>query len=396
MSDSTRTGNEVSPSRRGVLGAVAVSAAAAAVPLLGETPAAEAAAKGPLELLFISTWKGTQIYGARFDPDRGNLTPIGPVGDATANWATMHPTRPVLYVGGGADGGTVYTFAVDRATGALTRTGAVNTDGGGTSGGGLSYLGVDKPSDTLLVANFEAGLAVALPIEKDGSLGSPASVVQDTGSGPSPRQAGPHPHDMVIDPSGTYALVADFGADRVFAYPFDRATRALSPDGMTSYATDAGSGPRRLVFHPGGRTGYLLNELTADLQTLDWDWREGRLTHRQSLSTDSAGYTGTRSAAELALSEDGRFVYVSNRGENALVVYSVDPRTGLLTFVQRTSCAGQTPWSFSIHRSGRWLLVANEASSTINLFSIDRRSGMLTDTGTSLPIPNPDCLTFCH
>ncbi|MBT2225265.1 lactonase family protein [Nonomuraea sp. NEAU-A123] len=398
MSDSNEamTDGTTGPSRRGVLGAVvAASAAAAAVPLLADIPTAEAAAKGTPELLFISTWKGTQIYGARFDSDRGIMALIGPVGEATSNWATMHPTRPVLYVASGEDGGTVYVFTIDRATGALSQSGAVKTDAGGTGGGGLSYIGVDRPSDTLLVANFEAGLAATLPIGKDGGLGSPVSVMKDTGSGPNARQAGPHPHDVVIDPSGRFALVADFGADRVFVYGFDRATRALSSDGMTPYATQAGSGPRRIVFHPNGRTVYLLNELTADIQTLDWNPREGLLTHRQSLSTDTPDYAGTKSAAELAMSRDGRFVYASNRGENTLIVFSVDQKTGLLALVQRTPCGGQKPWSFSIHRSGRWLLVANEASSTVNLFSIDRRSGKLTDTGTSMPIPNPDCITFC-
>ena len=69
----------------------------------------------------------------------------------------------------------------------------MSTDAGGTAGGGLSYLGVDRPSSTLLVANFEAGLAVSLPIRRNGGLGAPVSVVADTGSGPSPRQLGPHP-----------------------------------------------------------------------------------------------------------------------------------------------------------------------------------------------------------
>jgi 6-phosphogluconolactonase len=40
------------------------------------------------------------------------------------------------------------------------------------------------------------------------------------------------------------------------------------------------------------------------------------------------------------------------------------------------------------------MLVANQVSSTVNLFSIDPRSGKLADTGTSMPVPNPDCITF--
>lgn len=198
---------------------------------------------------------------------------------------------------------------------------------------------------------------------------------------------------MVIDPSGRFALVPDLGADRVFVYRFDRATSTLS-DGPSAYATAPGSGPRRVVFHPSGRIVYLLNELTADIQALGWSPEDGVLTHLQSLSTNVPEHTGTTSAAELAISRDGRFVYTSNRGENTLVVFSADRRTGLLTLAQRIPCGGLTPWSFSFHPSGKWLLVANQASSTVNLFGVDPHSGRLTDTGTSVPVPRPACITF--
>ncbi|WP_330309565.1 MULTISPECIES: lactonase family protein [unclassified Streptomyces] len=386
------------PSRRTVLGAVAASAAAS-VPLLAAAPAEAAARSRTTDLLYIGTWGRGQVYAVRFDPALATLTPIGPVAQVSSNWVAVHPTRPVLYVAGSEQGGFIRFFHIDRATGGLGQLGEIETETVPAGSGGLSYIGVDRRSDTLMVADFAAGTVVSVPLGRDGGLGAPASLVVDTGSGPSPRQQGPHPHHVVVDPSGRFALVADFGADRVFVYGFDGATRALSagaPDGPRSYATAPGSGPRRLVFHPDGTTVYLLNELTADIQTLCWNAEEGLLTHRQTLPTNAPGHTGTTSAAELAISRDGRFLYVSNRGENALVVFSTDRRTGLLTEIQRIPCAGTTPWSFSVHRGGRWLFVANEASSTVNLFSIDPRSGRLTDTGTSVPVPNPDCITFAY
>jgi 6-phosphogluconolactonase len=386
------------PSRRLVLGSL--TAAAAAVPLLGSTSTAAAASRrATSELVYFNTWKGTQVYGAGFDPARGDLTPIGPVGEATADWAVKHPTLPILYVATMAVGGVVDTFRIDPATGALTKTGEVATGGTGLGGGGVSYIGIDSPSDTLLVTNFEDGFTATVPISKQGELGPPASIAQDTGSGPSPRQTAPHPHHAEIDPSGRFALVADFGADRVFVYRFDRRTRTLSTSGSVGpyyYATAPGSGPRRVAFHPNGHTLYLLSELTADIQTLAWEPKSGELTHRQTLSTDTPDFTGTKSASDLAISRDGRFVYTGNRGENALVVFAVDPRTDLLTTIQRVPCGGVTPWGFAVHPSGRWLLVANEASSTVNVFGIDEHSGRLTDTGKAISVPNPDSITFCR
>jgi 6-phosphogluconolactonase len=395
-------------SRRTVLTATAATAAAAVVPALFGASRAEAAAlpaarparhvaRDRGDLLFVGTWQGTEIYGARFDPATGALTALGPVGAAVANWATMHPRLPILYVGSGLTGGYVYSFAIDRATGALTQTGAVATDSVSTAnGGGLAYIAVDEPSSTLLVADFEAGTTTTLPLGRDGALGDPVSSVADTGSGPNARQAGPHPHQAVVDPSGRYVLVPDFGADHVFIYPFDRATRVLKPGpgGPAAFPVTPGSGPRRIWFHPGTGTAYLLSELTAGLQVLSWDPRKAALSQVQALFTNSAGFTGTSSAAELALSRDGRFAYASNRGENTLVVYAIDQRTGLLGLIQRLPCGGTTPWSFTLHPSGRWLLVANEVSNTVDVFGVAPRTGLLTATGTSLPVPNPDGITF--
>ena len=118
------------------------------------------------------------------------------------------------------------------------------------------------------------------------------------------------------------------------------------------------------------------------------------MTKRQSLAIDSPDFACTKSGAELAISHDGRHVYTSNRGENALVVFSTHPSTDLLTEVQRIPCAGVTPWSIALHLGGRWLFVANEASGTVNLFAVDPTSGQLTDTGASVAVPYPDCITF--
>jgi len=368
--------------------------AASAVPLLGAMPTA-AASGGASEMLYIGTWGREQIYGAAFDPVGGKLTPTGVVAAVGSSWSVRHPTLPVLYVAGGGAGGTVGSYRIDGVSGGLTRTSEVRTGGTGRAGV-VSYLAVDEPSRTLLIANFAVGLVAAVPIGADGSLGSSLSIVQDTGSGPTLRQDGPHPHHLVVDPTGKHVLVADFGADRVFVYDFDRPTRTLSagPDGPHYYAAAAGSGPRRLAFHPGGRTVYLMNELTADIQILEWNSATRALTHRGSVPTDVPAFTGVRSAAEMALSPDARYLYASNRAENALVVYEIDAATANLSAVQRISCGGTLPWSFSIHRGGNWMLVANQVSNTVDLFGIDRRSGRLTGTGRSIAVPVPDGIAF--
>lgn len=355
-------------------------------------PRASAAAQ--TELVYVGMHE-RQIRALRFDTATGKLAAIGPVAEGLrATWAVAHPQLPVLYAvdDDNTREGSVTAFAVDRASGALTRINEVPTGGSGTTN-----LWLDAPSMTLLAANYGGGSASSISVNRDGSLGGLVSTIKASGSGPHRRQASAHAHGVTVDPSGRYALVPDMGADRLFVYGFDRATHALSPEDANhprAFVAPPGSGPRHIAFGPDGRFVYLINELSAEVMTLRWDAPHGQLTLVQTLQTCSAAFEGVKSGAEVAVSHDGRFVYVENRGENTLVVYRVDAGTGKLSLVQRTASGGERPWGFAIHPSGRWMLVANQRSGRVNVFRIDPATGELSDTGESVDLPAPVSLTF--
>jgi 6-phosphogluconolactonase len=351
---------------------------------------------GKNELVYVGT-DTTQLRALRLDACAGRLSMIGPVADvAKPRWTVAHPKLPILYaaVDGSGKEGSVVAYAVDRDSGALTKMGEVPAGGGGTT-----HLSLDAPSSTLLASNFMGGSVTSIALNEDGSLGARVSTIQATGSGPHRRQSRPHAHGSAVDPSGKFALVADMGADRVFVYGFDRGGRALSGDAAAqsrSFQSPPGSGPRRAVFGPSGHYVYVLNELTAEIVTLRWDAQHARLSQVQVLQASTPGFKGNKSVSEIALSRDGRFVYVGNRGESTLQVYGVNAETGELTLVQRTRSGGDGPWHFEIHASGKWMLVANYRSNTVNLFSIDAGSGMLTDTSESIDTPSPVSVGFMN
>lgn len=338
------------------------------------------------------------IFAARFDVRTGHLTGLGSVAEIERpTWIVAHPSRPLLYsvseVGNdGRSEAAVFSLAADPATGKL---GEINKAGSG--GGGATHLALDAVSRTLFVANYGTGEVSALPLMADGSLGTAASVRRDYGFGPSPRQKSPHAHAVVVDPSHRFVLAADLGADRIFVYRFNAATRQLTQGDPAYEAVPAGSGPRHLVFHPSGRFVILDTELSAEIRIYRWDPRHGQLHLVQALPTVAADYQGEKSAAEIGVSRDGRFVYVSNRGEDTIVAYSMNLRTGMLIEVQRISSQGKTPWSFALDASDHWMLVANEASSSVTVLAVDPETGKLAATSEALPVPKPVSVTFlCH
>ncbi|MBI1684300.1 lactonase family protein [Caulobacter hibisci] len=338
-----------------------------------------------------ATDAGQGIVAARLDARTGTLTPIDVVAEiARPTWVLAHPKRPALYAVSetGNDGkteGKVYALRADAETGALTTISTVNSGGGGPTHLGLADGG-------LLVANYGTGHVAALPIRADDGLEAAASVQANQGSGPSPRQKGPHAHGVALDPSGQFVLAADLGADRLFVHPYNRAARRLGPASEQSAALPPGTGPRHLVFHPKGRFVFLISELIPQVRTYGWDAKTGRLTLAHT--TPVLSEVPKASGAEIAISRDGRFVYASLRVENVIVVFAVDPRTGALTVIQRVASGGQTPWSFGIDQTGRWLLAANQGSNTVTVLARDPADGRLAPTDQSLAVGKPTSLAF--
>jgi 6-phosphogluconolactonase len=343
--------------------------------------------------VYIGTLTGQGIVGARMDEATGQLTSIGLVAAMTRpTWLTVHPKLPVLYSvsdPGNTIASSLYSFAQDPVSGALTVKNTVLS--GGT---GATHLAADQELHSLFVANYGSGQVSWVSILGDGSLGTLLSIATDYGTGPSPRQTSPHAHSVAVDPTKRFVLTPDLGADRIFINSIDTDTDQLTPAATPFFAVAAGSGPRHGVFHPNGHFFFTTNELTAEVNSYRWLAWPGVLQQVQTLSLDPATFTGTKSGSHLAISRDGRFLYVADRGSNSLVVYAVSSRTGTLTQVQSIANTGTSPWDFTIAPSGRWLLVANNVSNTVDEFAVDPITGLLQATTVSLSTPQPSNVAF--
>jgi 6-phosphogluconolactonase len=339
-----------------------------------------------------ATGTGTGIFAARLDSS-GHLTPVGIVSDINrATWLIAHPTLPVLYAAsdpGGTAPSTIYSLAVDRETGALT------TKNSALSGGiGATHMAVDEDLKSLFVAHFGSGQVSWMSTLRDGSVGALLSVQQQYGTGPNPRQTAPHAHGVVVDPTKRFLVANDFGADRIFAYRIDTKADQLVPAATPFTSVTAGSGPRHSVFHPYGNYMFVVSELASSVSSYRWDAWSGTLKLVQTAAMGDPTYTGTKSASQIQISRDGRFLYAANRGSNSMEVYSINIFTGTLQLIQVIPCPGVTPWDFALDPSGRWLLVAMNASNSIAEFAVDFLTGKLTATTETLSLPLPSNVTF--
>jgi 6-phosphogluconolactonase len=337
------------------------------------------------------------IYAYRYNPATGKLTEIGLVAETESpSFLAVHPNRKYLYAVNetdkynGKETGAVTAFSIDGASGKLTKLNQVESHGTAPC-----HLVVDQTGKSLSVANYSSGVTAVFPVKNDGGLGEASSVVQHSGSGPSPRQRGPHAHATVLSADNRFLFVADLGADQVLSYRLDPAKASIASNDPAFVRVTPGAGPRHFAFHPNGKFAYANGELTSTVTAFSYDAARGALTDLQTLSTLPADFKGeNNSTAEIEVHLSGKFLYVSNRGHNSLAIFSIDPNKGTLTAKGHASTQGSTPRNFAIDPTGKLVLAANQESDTIVVFQIDQQTGQLKPTGEVLKVPVPVCVLF--
>src|SRR5207244_5181085 len=81
-------------------------------------------------------------------------------------------------------------------------------------------------------------------------------------------------------------------------------------------------------------------------------------------------------AADIHMTPNGKFLYLSERTSSALAAFNVNAETGKLTYLGSTPTEEQ-PRGFAIDPKGRFLVASGEKSETISVYAIDQMSGAL-------------------
>ncbi|HUJ95331.1 MAG TPA: lactonase family protein [Terriglobales bacterium] len=349
-------------------------------------------------LVYLGTYTdhgGKGIYAFRFDSVSGQLTSLGLAAESPEpSFLAISQNRRFLYAANeiltfnGQPAGAVSAFAVQPDTGKLSILNQVSSRDEGPA-----HITLDHSGKYVLVSNYTLGSIAVFSLLPDGRIGQVSSFVQHKGSSVNPeRQQGPHAHAIVLSPDNRYAIAADLGLDELLEYPFDVAKGTLGNPQVVK--TRPGAGPRHLVFGPTGRFLYVINELQSTVVAYTYDARNGRLRELQTISTLPKGLNGENTAGEIDVHPSGKFLFASNRGDNSIAVFAVDPKRGSLKLLEIDSTRGKTPRNFALDPSGSWLLAANQDSDDIVVFRVDSGTGHLTAQGAMVPAPSPACIKF--
>lgn len=327
------------------------------------------------------------------------------------------PMTNPSWVAVAADGRRVYAVSETDPDGAVAAFGR-DAEGdfralGTASSGGAepANLAVHPSGRFLATGTYGGGSVSVFALDEEGALGERTAFVQHHGHGPNPdRQASPHVHQLTFDPVSGDLVVVDLGLGEVLWYAMDAEGRlTLRPDATV---TTGASGPRHLAYHHDEHHAFLVNELDSTLDVLRRD--DDRFVRVQAVSTRPAGAQGANKPAAVRISEDGRTVFVSNRGDDTVAVFAFDADVDAnvdadgngeagdrgdgdvaaepaVRLVATVPAHGRAPRELIVAPGGHRILVANQNSDDVSVFAFDQATRELEFLGSS-PVPTPVCL----
>jgi 6-phosphogluconolactonase len=319
-------------------------------------PEASAQKEQPHTFVYVASAAG-EIEVVELDTRAGDLTRRGKVTVGAPVLSLAGATLGNLLLATTDRGAGVISLAVDPKTGVLKSLSRAAV-------GGTAPMGavVDGSGRYVVVANYGSGNVSIVPIRPDGKLAESDTFAAGQGA----TAVGFHPSNEV-------AFVVNERAGSISQYSFNPGTGALTPKPGRPLGLPGGAHPRQIRCHPNGRFVYVLNETDQTVSAYTFDDRMGTLTHLafQVVSTTPEGSPPSkRRGGSMRFGRKGKYLYVTNRGHDTIAVFEVGDETGDLSLRAQVASGGQDPIELSMDPSGVFLVVANRESRNLAMFRI--------------------------
>ena len=247
----------------------------------------------------------------------------------------------------------------------------------------------------LFSASFGDGILTAFELGKDGEILRECDRICHKQQG----DIAPHMHFVSSMHDADILSVVDWGLDLIefFILKDNHKLKKVSQIELMK-----GSGPRQIRYSADGKTLYIVCERSSTIEIFSWDVKYHTIIeHLQSISTrarsdmNSDNQGGLQNAAAaLRITPNGRYIYVSNRGDNTICCFKVDKYTGRLTYQSVLYLPFRFPRDFNITQDGNMLLVASQYDDKIRIYKINTEEGTLIDTEEACHVPSPVCIEF--
>ena len=335
-----------------------------------------------LSLLFLAARPtraadGLAYVGTQHD---GNA---GVNGLRSAQALAITPDGTNVYAAGSGDS-ALAVFSRNAATGELTfveedKQGSAGIEGlGGASAvavspDGLNVYAAGTQDDSLVVFNRNPAGALTFVERKRSSVDGVTGLAGAAG--------------VAVSPDGTNVYATGGSDNALVIFLRNAATGTLTFMGMESDGVNGVQGlksPQAIAISPDGKHIYVACGSANALAVFARDPASGMLTFVQSVKDNTGGVDGLASVASVAISPDGMHVYAAGKLDDALAVFARDSASGALTFVEvdRQAVGGidglDGVEAVAVSPDGTHVYTAAGIASAVAVFDRDPDTGSLT------------------
>ncbi|WP_024345746.1 lactonase family protein [Lacrimispora indolis] len=297
------------------------------------------------------------------------------------------------YVIASNDGKTLYSIADEgvvsfriHENGAITRLNSANIKG--MRG---CHLSTDAEDKYIFVSGYHDGKSTVLRLNKDGSVGEIVTAVFHKGLGSvAERNFRPHVSCSRRTPDGKFIMVADLGIDQIKIYRFNEHDEEMIL--VDALHCELESAPKCFRFSSDGKFFYLISELknVIDVFTYETGERQPKIEKIQTISTVGSKHSQLTAACSLRLSNDEKYVFCGNAGDNSVSVYMRDKDTGLLEAVCCLPISGSYPKDVCVFPDDKHIASINHETGSITFFTVEYEKGLLIMNGKEIKVNEPN------
>lgn len=288
----------------------------------------------------------------------------------------LAPQHNILYAGM-RDENALAALLIDRQSGLLQEKKSiaapfVPTYISTNTSANTSTNAVLKPTQNFLFwASYNAGALAVFSLEADGLPQELMQIIPNL----------PRAHCAVGDQSGKWLVVPTLGNDalNVFAVTQNK-NEILQQAAEKNFQANEGAGCRHGIFAANNRFFWCVNELDGTVNAFSFDEKKGQLGLIQTISALPKNLEGAPWCAEIALSLNQRFLYVSERRSHTIAQFLVNAG-GKLALIKHYPTQIQ-PRGMVLDQQGEWLFCAGQVSNALSAYQIAADCGDLTEVFT--------------
>jgi 6-phosphogluconolactonase len=334
--------------------------------------------------VYVSNGEDRDIVVMKLNPETGDMkivekVPAGP----NVKHMALSPDHRFLYASVRSEPFSVITYLINSETGNLTQLSKESLPDN------MVYISVDQTGRFLLsVSNHDAKAKIAVnPIGLEGFVQSEPVQVISTGH---------NPHSILVDPSNRFVYVPHLGNAQIKQFLFNQSNGVLTPNVPAVVYTKDGSGPRHFDFSPNNRFVYVSNEMDGVVYSYKMDNKTGILTEIQRISaippdirlepsTPAAGNAAPGmgdgkvtaiGVADIHITPDGKWLYVSERSTSTIAAFAVDRHSGNLTYIESYGTE-KMPRGINVDPRGNFVIAGGQESGHVSVHAINQETGEL-------------------